>query len=86
MKYWTPSCNEIREWKPNTPIGMNFSERDKMKYMNLTFFFTDKLQYNQTKSEIIAQMIIFKHKYKGLMYSAEQEELIKMALLARQEH
>jgi predicted adenine nucleotide alpha hydrolase (AANH) superfamily ATPase len=80
MFYWSASNNEVTEWTPTGGWNSSFSEKDKIQCLNLFFFFKNKKGYNDNISEILAQMVIYKQKYNGLVYSDEQEIMLVEAL------
>lgn len=83
MKYWNPSNKEMEDWAPHAGWSAVFSEADKIHYVNLFFFFKNKKGFNDMVSEIMAEMILFKQKYKGLEYSEEQEAKLAKSLFTR---
>jgi len=78
--YWNPSENTVEEWQPVGGWNPSFSEQDKIQLTNLFFFFKNKKGCNEKKAEIMASMIVCKQKYKGLVYTKEQETQIEQAL------
>lgn len=80
MIYWNPSNNETHEWIPISGWNNSFSVKDKLQCTQLYFFFKDKKGYKETIAEIMAQMVIYKQKYKDLKYSTEQESMLEHAL------
>lgn len=80
MFFWTPSTNKIENFDSSITSNSVFSEQEKIKYMNLFFFFKQKKGIPEKKADILAQMAIYKDKYLGLKYSEEQETELKNAL------
>jgi hypothetical protein len=80
MLYWTPNNSETYSWEPCTGWNSTFSESDKIQCTNLFFFFKNKKGFKENMAEILAQMVIYKHKYPGMKYSNEQETQLQEAL------
>lgn len=80
MIYWSPIEQSVTEYIPTGGWNPVFSSQDKIKCTALYTFF--KKKYSESNSQIMAQMIMYKQKYK-VNYSAEQEELLTKALLIR---
>ena len=80
MLYWSPVQDKVEEWEPKGGWNASYSEQDKIQATHLFFFFKNKKGCSDRKAEILAQMIVSKQKYKGLMYSKEQEQQIREAL------
>jgi predicted adenine nucleotide alpha hydrolase (AANH) superfamily ATPase len=80
MIYWSPTNTEIESWEPKSGWNSVFSEKDKIQYTNLFFFFKNKKGLKENIAEILAQMVLYKQKYNGLKYSDEQEAILKDAL------
>lgn len=80
MLYWSPVHDKVEEWQPTGGWNAAFSEQDKIQGTYLFFFFKNKKGYSDRKAEILTQMVISKRKYKGLMYTKEQEQQIREAL------
>uniref|UniRef100_A0A6C0KL99 Uncharacterized protein n=1 Tax=viral metagenome TaxID=1070528 RepID=A0A6C0KL99_9ZZZZ len=78
--FWSPVIDTIEEWKPRGGWNSTFSEQDKIQLTNLFFFFKNKKGCTDRNAEIMSHMVIFKQKYRGLMYSEEQEEQLREAL------
>lgn len=70
-------------WMPKGGWNKGFSEKDKVECMNLFIFL--KKTYKEHIAEMLAHMILFKQKY-GVIYSFDQENLIKDALITWQKH
>jgi hypothetical protein len=79
MNYLNISNNNMEKLEPNVNLKQ-FSDREKVQFKNLFFFFKNKKGFTDKNAEIITEMIIFKQKYKGLKYSDEQENTIKKVL------
>jgi predicted adenine nucleotide alpha hydrolase (AANH) superfamily ATPase len=80
MFNWNPLCDEVLTWEPKSGWNRIFSEQDKIQYTTLFFFFKNKKGCKEEKAEILAQMVLFKQKYNGLMYSEEQESILQQML------
>lgn len=80
MIYWSPACKETTVWEPTYGWNSSFSEKDKIQYTNLFFFFKNKKGFTDKIANILSQMVIFKQKYHGLKYSEEQEITLQEAL------
>ena len=80
MFYWSPSAENITEWQPVSGWNSTFSEQDKIMTVNLFFFFKDKKGFDDNLAEMMAQMVVFKRKYRHMEYSAEQEAQLREAL------
>jgi hypothetical protein len=80
MCYWSPVENEIKDWKPVGGWNKQFSEQEKIKATHLFFFFKNKKGFKDLEAEMITHMVLFKDKYKNLMYSEDQERLLSNAL------
>jgi predicted adenine nucleotide alpha hydrolase (AANH) superfamily ATPase len=80
MLYWSPINDKTESWTPQAGWNSVFSEKDKIQYTNLFFFFKNKKGFKENMAEILAQMIIYKQKYNGLKYSDEQEAFLREAL------
>lgn len=80
MLYWNPTTTVTTEWQPKAGWNTTFSDQDKIKCMNLFFFFKSKKGFSEAMSEILAQMAVYKHKYHGMKYSEEQENMLAEAL------
>lgn len=80
MLYWSPVQDKVEEWQPTGGWNASFSEQDKIQGTYLFFFFKNKKGCSDRKAEILAQMVVSKHKYKGLMYTKQQEDQIREAL------
>jgi hypothetical protein len=82
MMYWSPANNKTEDFNPKAGWNSVFSEKDKIQYTNLFFFFKNKKGFKDAMAETLAQMVIYKQKYNGLKYSDEQEEVLREALKA----
>ena len=80
MIHWSPTSSETNTYQPQTDWNSAFSEKDKLQFTNLFFFFKNKKGFKETTAKTLAEMVIFKQKYKGLQYSEEQEEILQRAL------
>ena len=80
MIYWSPTSSETINWEPLGGWNSSFSEKDKIQCTNLFFFLKNKKGFKENTAHILAQMVIFKQKYKGLKYSNEQETMLLEAL------
>jgi predicted adenine nucleotide alpha hydrolase (AANH) superfamily ATPase len=79
--YWHPTITTSTSWTPKSGWNNSFSEKDKIQYTNLFFFFKNKKGFKENMAEILAQMVIYKQKYSGLTYSDEQETMLREALI-----
>jgi hypothetical protein len=77
MFNWNPSCEEIKEWEPQSGWNLIFSEQDKIQCTTFFFFFKNKKGCKNEQAEILSHMILFKQKYKDMKYSDEQERILK---------
>jgi hypothetical protein len=84
MLYWSPANDKTEDFNPKAGWNSVFSEKDKIQYTNLFFFFKNKKGFKDIIAETLAQMVIYKQKYSGLKYSDEQEEVLREALITRQ--
>ena len=82
MFYWSPIANSMKEWNPQSGWNTTFTPEDKITCTNLFFSFKQK-GYDDSTAESLAQMAVYKRKYHGLTYSAEQEEMLTNALSFR---
>lgn len=80
MIFWSANSSEIINWNPQNGWNSSFSEKDKIQYTNLFFFFKNKKGFKENIAETLAQMVIYKQKYNGLKYSDEQEAILFEAL------
>lgn len=80
MIYWSPANDKVENFNPNAGWNSIFSEKDKIQYTNLFFFFKNKKGFKENMAETLAQMVIYKQKYTGLKYSDEQETLLMNSL------
>ena len=80
MLYWSPANDKTEIFNPKAGWNSVFSEKDKIQYTNLFFFFKNKKGFKDVMAETLAQMVIYKQKYNGLKYSDEQEEVLREAL------
>ena len=80
MLYWSPANDKTENFNPKAGWNSAFSEKDKIQYTNLFFFFKNKKGFKDDMAETLAQMVIYKQKYSGLKYSDEQEEVLREAL------
>ena len=80
MLYWSPTSSETESYRPQTAWNTAFSEKDKLQFTNLFFFFKNKKGFKENTAKTLAEMAIFKQKYNGLKYSEEQEEILQKAL------
>ncbi len=80
MFYWNPGVDSIEEWNPKSGWDTGFSEQDKLEMTNLFFFFKNKKGFKENTAEILANMVIFKQKYRGMQYTNEQEAYLNEAL------
>lgn len=80
MRYWNPLMEQTEEWEPTGGWNRAFSEEDKLQCTTLFFHFKDKKGYQKRVAEIMAHMVVFKHKYPGLAYTQEQEQRLREAL------
>jgi hypothetical protein len=77
---WSPMITETETYLPKSGWNSSFSEKDKIQFTNLFFFFKNKKGFKENIAEILAQMVIYKQKYNGLKYSDEQEKMLNEAL------
>jgi predicted adenine nucleotide alpha hydrolase (AANH) superfamily ATPase len=80
MIHWTPANTETKSLTPLSGWSSSFSEKDKIQYTNLFFFFKNKKGFKDNMAESLAQMVIYKQKYQGMKYSDEQETILTEAL------
>jgi predicted adenine nucleotide alpha hydrolase (AANH) superfamily ATPase len=80
MIYWTPANKETKSVTPLSGWSSSFSEKDKIQYTNLFFFFKNKKGFKENIAEMMAQMVLYKQKYAGMKYSDEQEAMLEEAL------
>ncbi len=80
MMTWSPMITETETYLPKSGWNSSFSEKDKIQFTNLFFFFKNKKGFKENIAEILAQMVIYKQKYNGLKYSDEQEKMLNEAL------
>lgn len=80
MMTWSPMIAETELYLPKAGWNSCFSEKDKIQFTNLFFFFKNKKGFKENIAEILAQMVIYKQKYNGLKYSDEQEKMLNEAL------
>jgi hypothetical protein len=80
MIYWSPVNDKTENFNPKAGWNSAFSDKDKIQYTNLFFFFKNKKGFKENMAEILAQMVIYKQKYNGLKYSDEQEALLMNSL------
>ncbi len=80
MLYWSPANSETEECAPKSGWNSTFSEKDKIQYTNLFFFFKNKKGFKENIADTLAQMVIYKQKYNGLQYSEDQEKMLEEAL------
>jgi hypothetical protein len=78
--YWHPTSSEKMDWTPKCGWNAAFSEKDKIQYTNLFFFFKNKKGFKEHLAEILAQMVIYKQKNSNMKYSEEQEQMLHDAL------
>jgi predicted adenine nucleotide alpha hydrolase (AANH) superfamily ATPase len=79
MIHWSPANDALEtymsEWNPA------LSETEKLQTTNLFFFFKNKKGFNERQAKSLAEMVVYKQKYRGIKYSAEQEAVLKQALI-----
>jgi hypothetical protein len=80
MIYWDPTSEDMKEWKPVGGWNKQFSDQDKIHATHLFFFFKNKKGFKDIEAEMLAHMVVFKDKYKGMKYSEDQEKSILSAL------
>jgi len=76
MIFWSPTLEKVEKWEPTGGWNSMFSDKDKIQLMNLFFFFKNKKGCKESKAEILANMVLFKQKHIGVIYSEEQEKII----------
>jgi predicted adenine nucleotide alpha hydrolase (AANH) superfamily ATPase len=83
MFHWSPLQSSISVYTPTGGWNPAFSNQDKIK---CTVFFSNfkKKGYSESNAQIMAHMLLFKEKYKGMQYSKDQEEMLSNALLIRE--
>ena len=80
MIYWHPTNTNTAQWIPKSGWNSSFSEKDKIQFTNLFFFFKNKKGFKENMAENLAQMVMYKQKYNNLKYSDEQELMLQTAL------
>jgi hypothetical protein len=75
MLHWNPVLNDFEEYTPEQ-WPASFSEKDKIQFVNLFFFLKNKKGFIDSVANSVAEMYIFKQKYRGLTYSESQEKLL----------
>jgi hypothetical protein len=78
MFHWSPASDTIEtytsKWNPT------LSDSEAMQITNLFFFFKNKKGFNESQAKSLAEMVVYKQKYRGIKYSIEQEDVLKHAL------
>ena len=86
MLHWSPSSDSFKQYTPVGGWNVVFSMKEKIESTNLYFFFKMK-GYSDTTASKMSQMLIFKHKYHGMNYSKEQENMLQQAIsFTRKKH
>ena len=80
MIYWHPTNTNTTAWFPKSGWNSSFSEKDKIQFTNLFFFFKNKKGFKENMAENLAQMVMYKQKYNHLRYTDEQELMLQSAL------
>ncbi len=79
MIHWSPANDTLEtymaEWNPA------LSDTEKLQTTNLFFFFKNKKGFNDRQAKSLAEMVVYKQKYRGIKYSAEQEAVLSQALI-----
>jgi hypothetical protein len=78
MFYWSPAANTIQTYTPDWNPAL--SDAEMLQITNLFFFFKNKKGFNNHQSKSLAEMVVYKQKYRGIRYSDEQETVLKQAL------
>jgi hypothetical protein len=78
MFYWSPASDTIKAYEPRWNPA--FSDTEKLQTTNLFFFFKNKKGFNDNQAKTLAEMVMYKQKYRGMQYSVEQEAILQQAL------
>lgn len=79
MIHWNPATDMTETYKSEWNPAL--SDMEKLQCTNLFFFFKNKKGFNDNQATSLAQMTVFKQKYRGIKYAEEQETALKRALV-----
>jgi hypothetical protein len=78
MFHWSPAADTAETYEPEWNPAL--SDGEKLQTTNLFFFFKNKKGFNERQAKSLAEMAVYKQKYRGIRYSDEQEAALRHAL------